>query len=395
MIFQPGLGSGGPGLQKPAGLYIHVPFCRARCNYCDFYSAASPGGVPDLFVETLRAEVRLYGEEPPIALDTVYVGGGTPSLLTPEQVFRLRDGLDGPFDLSGLREATFEANPESLDGDRLLAWRAAGFNRISIGVQSFQERETKALSRLSGPSACKSAVLSAERAGFSNISIDIMGGIPGQTTAAVTETLRLAASLPISHLSFYILEVHPGTGLYSDVVSGRTAIPGEEELAELYALAREIMLGSGFEHYEISNFARGGPKCLHNLKYWQGGEYIGLGPSAHGRFRGYMTSNPPSLEDWASEVLAGRLATGESRRMTREMEAENEVIFGLRLAEGIPISALEKLKEALGVPLQEKVRRLVEGGHAEVDGGRFRLTPEGFLVSSEVVAYLLPEGWRS
>jgi oxygen-independent coproporphyrinogen III oxidase len=373
----------------PVGLYIHIPFCASLCSYCDFYRAESPAGVPGPFVDNLLKEASLYREEVPQAVDTLYLGGGTPSLLAPDQMHRLLEGLRNYFSVSGEAEVSLEANPETVDARSASAWREAGVTRLSLGAQSFVRAETDLLGRRCTPRRASEAVRAARGVGFEDISLDLMGGIPGQTTGSLAESLREAVSLPLTHLSFYLLDLHRGTDLHGRVLSGEVSLPGEDSLADLYESARSTLLSAGFEHYEISNFARPGYRCRHNLKYWQGGGYIGLGPSAHGRFRGWMTANPRSLKAWSDALERGEFPIERTERITEIRRLEDAIIFGLRLSDGVPLEILEKLNP--GGDLPARLGKILDARYAEMDGDRMRLTERGFLLSNEILGWLLPE----
>lgn len=378
----------GPFRPGPVGLYIHVPYCASLCSYCDFYRCPSSAGVPDSFISHLLMEADAYRAEPPVEADTVYFGGGTPSLLTDPQLALCIGGLRERFDVAPHAEVTLEANPETVDERRAAAWLKAGVTRLSMGVQSFDAAEVAILERRCAPERARLAVGQAAGAGFANLTLDLMGGIPGQTPDSLARSLEMGLSLPVSHLSFYLLDLHRETRLFGRVLAGEVALPGEEALADLYERAHEILTGCGFEHYEISNFARPGFRCRHNLKYWRGGEYVGLGPSAHGRFRGWLTSNPRSIDAWAAALERGESAHVGAAKITERQRMEDEVIFGLRLAEGIPLETLESLTE--GADLSARLGPLDSSGYILEEGGRLRLTPLGFLLSNEILGWLLP-----
>ena len=378
-----------PFAPAPAGLYIHIPYCGALCSYCDFFRVAFPESVPQPFLEALLTEIRLYAQDPPVVLDSVYLGGGTPSLLSGVQMEELFAEVPRIFALASDAEVTLEANPETVDASQAEEWLGAGVNRLSLGAQSFVEGELALLGRRCSPGQAREAVRAATGSGFENLSLDLMGGIPGQSPRSLRRSLDEALSTQVQHLSFYLLDLHRGTPLHHRVLDGEVVLPGDEEVAELYELAHSALEEAGFEHYEISNFARPGRRCRHNLKYWRGGDYIGVGPSAHGRFRGWLTANPRSVEAWTAALSEGRLPHERTEKLTGRRIAEDAVIFGLRLAEGVDLESLRALTE--GEDISPRIEKLLAGGTAEVQSGRLRLTPRGFLVSNEVIAWLLPE----
>ncbi len=381
--------------EASAGIYLHVPYCTALCSYCDFYRQASPEGVPGGFADLLLAEASLYAETPPVRIDSLYLGGGTPSLLSDPDLERLLTGLSDRYAIAADTEVTLEANPETFTSERVRRWSEMGINRLSIGVQSFHPDHLRLLGRRAGAERSARAAAMASSSGISNLSVDLMIGIPGQKEEDVGEAVRCIAGLPVTHVSCYLLDLHGGTPLHDAFLEGRVRLPGEESVARFYELLHEGLEGQGFIHYEISNYAKPGYACRHNLKYWTGGDYIGLGPSAHGRFRGWITRNPSSVELWAEPLEKGEFPFEDRHPVSAKMRAEDALIFGLRLSRGVASDRLEEIQHELGVNLTDKVRPLVEAGYAELDEESLRLTPAGFLVSNEVIGYLLPDTFRA
>lgn len=375
------------------GLYVHVPYCASLCGYCDFFRIESESGIPEGFEDLILKEARLYAQDTPLLVDTVFFGGGTPSLLQPERLAKLMGTLGTVFRWAPDPEVTLEANPETLTAERLAEWRAAGVTRLSVGVQSLSPAVLSSLERRATAEGSLRALELAAAAGYDHLSADCMTAVPGQRTDEVRSTLDALAALPLDHLSVYNLELHPRTRLWESVLRGERALPEEDEAADLYLWVHDHLLRAGFEHYEVSNFARPGGRCRHNLRYWQGGETIGLGPSAWSRFRGRLYGNPRSLIDWTNSVARGEPASDRYETLTPEREREDRVIFGLRVSEGIAaadaIGLLEEDGRAAGPTLQP----LLDHGYAELDGDRLRLTVHGFLMSNEVLTYLLPAKW--
>lgn len=375
------------------GLYLHVPFCASLCGYCDFYRIESEAGVPEGFEDLLLAESRLYAQDTPLKVDTVFFGGGTPSLLAPDRMARLMGGLGKVFQWAPGLEATLEANPETVTSKNLAGWRAAGVTRLSVGVQSLSPGVLSSLERRATAEASLCALQLAAGAGFEHLSADCMSAVPGQVNADLRSTLETLAVLPLDHLSVYSLELHRKTRLWESVERGDKVLPDDEEAADLYLWVHDYLVRAGFEHYEVSNFARPGGRCLHNLKYWQGGQTIGLGPSAWSRFRGRLYGNPRNLEKWADAVGRGKPVADRSEDLTTGREREDRVIFGLRVKEGIAAADVRGLLEEGERDPEPTLRPLFEHGYAELDGDRLRLTALGFLVSNEVLTYLLPGKW--
>lgn len=375
------------------GLYIHVPYCASLCGYCDFFRIECESGIPEGFEDLILAEARLYAENAPLLLDTVFFGGGTPSLLQPERLAKLMGGLRAVFQWAPSPEVTLEANPETITVDRLAGWRAAGVTRLSVGVQSLSPAVLSSLERRATAEVALRALALSVEAGYEHVSADCMTAVPGQRTDDLQSTLDALTALPLDHLSVYSLELHPRTRLWESVLRGERALPEEDEAADLYLWVHDHLLRAGFEHYEVSNFARPGGRCSHNLRYWQGGETIGLGPSAWSRFRGRLYGNPRSLTDWTSCVARGEPASDRCETLTTEREREDRVIFGLRVSEGIAAADAIGLLEGDGREPGPTLQPLLDHGYAELDGDRLRLTVQGFLMSNEVLTYLLPGKW--
>jgi oxygen-independent coproporphyrinogen-3 oxidase len=378
-----------------AGLYIHVPFCASICGYCDFYRVLDRGGgVPAGFEELLLREAALYRESPPVELDSIYFGGGTPSLLGPERLGRLMQGLGAVFTFRPDAEVTLEANPETVTPEVLRGWLGAGVTRLSIGVQSLDGRVLAALDRRAGPDQALEALEQAASAGFRHLSVDMMTGVPDQDSGFFETDLERVAQLPVDHLSVYSLDLHPQTKLHRAVLLGRQSVPDDEDAAEMWERTHELLTGRGFDHYEVSNFARPGGRCRHNLRYWQGGEGIGLGPAAWGRFRGRLLANPRSLARWRDALKAGRPPWESVEPLDARRQRQDLLIFGLRVCDGVLLESVEELLAEDGRDPLALVKALTDHGYALFERGVLRLTPLGFLVSSEILAYLLPRGWN-
>lgn len=389
---------GGPpegGWYDPAsvGLYLHVPFCASICGYCDFYRMASADGVPAGFEDLLLREAERYRRTPPLGVDTVFFGGGTPSLLAPERLARLLGGLRALFRFSPGAEVTLEANPETVTAERLEGWRAAGVTRLSIGVQSLDEDVLAALERRASSEVALRAVALAAEAGFAHLSADVMSAVPGQDGTSLERTVETLAGTGLDHLSLYSLDLHRGTRLWESVLAGERSLPDDEAAADLYLAVHAQMASAGFEHYEVSNYARPGGRCRHNLRYWLGGETIGLGPSAWTRFEDRLCGNPRSLEAWTGRVLRDEPAHLTSEVLTEDRKREDTLIFGLRVLEGVDVEKVRPLLSAGGRDPQELIRPLVDHGYGVLEEGRLRLTPVGFLTSNEILAFLLPGRW--
>lgn len=358
------------------GLYIHIPFCIRKCPYCDFYSLENQS--EDIFaayISRLREEARSYKGKK-IDVDTVYFGGGTPSVLSDYFIFEVLDGIKESFNVSQDAEITIEANPSSVDLKKLLGYRKAGVNRISFGVQSACDDELLSLGRLHSFEEAREAVNQAKSAGFENISADLMIATQGQTLDSLKRSVCGIAGLPIKHLSCYILKIEDETP-YSRM---KLILPNEDECAEYYFSASKWLCDLGYEHYEISNFAKKGFESRHNLKYWNGEEYIGLGVSAYSYYDGVRYHNKRDLSSYLE---------GDDIEIIDEEEvnkAEEYLALSLRLSKGISIKKYIALGGDSGVlkKAEEVPKHLVK-----INGDRISLTEEGFLVSNEIITKLL------
>lgn len=364
------------------GLYIHIPFCVRKCAYCDFYSVPSQTGFTESYIDAVLSECRPYGG---MSFRTLYFGGGTPSLLGAGNLTRLLNGLREAFDLSQLEEATFEANPESVTDELLTAALEAGFNRISIGVQSLSDDELKAVGRIHNAEQAVAAIDLARRIGFRNISADLIAGLPGQTWDSLHKSIDKLISLGIVHISLYCLSLECGTPLAQN--SPRN-LPSDDTQAELFEEARSMLIASSFVHYEISNFAICGYECLHNLNYWRGGEYLGLGPAAASHLGGKRFKNRADLRAYLENPMG---IVEEVEELNPEEKAEEEAMLRLRLLEeGLDIAAFTALHGQDNVRrLQTRLDRLLREGSLLFDGSRYRLKPSLALVSNPILASVL------
>jgi len=367
---------------QPLGLYVHVPFCRTRCRYCDFYRVGENPAKMTLFLNALEREIQ--GVEPPPLhiVDSVFFGGGTPSLMTPEQAGQVLDLLGERFDLDDECELSLECNPSDLSVERLAAYRAAGINRLSLGVQSLCDRELGLLGRRHDAQRAVDCVRWARAAGFGNVSLDLMLGIPGQTAASFRRTVEGALALETDHVSVYLLEVHPGSEIDGLRRTRPGLFPSEETQSQRYEWLAERLPRAGLKQYEISNFSRVGAECRHNLKYWRRQAFLGFGPSAHSCLGTRRWRRPADLVAYLEAPLAAE---------EQETDAAEETIFlGLRLAEGLALSTLAQLLE---LEIAEVAKRLsgLEPLIELVDG-RARFSVRGFLVSNAVLTEVL--GWK-
>ena len=367
-------------MSRPLGVYIHIPFCKQKCVYCDFYSLPRREEDMDTYVSALQAqlaETDFSGYE----ADTVYFGGGTPSYLGPSRLAALLEAVSAACPIAPGAEITFEANPDSAgDPSALSALRRAGFNRLSLGMQSASDGELRALGRIHTMAQVRAAVEAARRAGFDNLSLDLIYGLPGQGFSRWRQNLSAATDLSPEHLSCYGLKAEPGTPLYAR----RDTLPGDEAQAEMYLETVSFLEDRGWRQYEISNFARPGRESRHNLKYWTLGEYAGFGPGAHSDFRGRRYA-------WARDLgafLRGERLFSESQAMTLRDRREEWLMLSLRTVRGLDPAEWEsrfRLPFAAFLPF---LTRCEEAGYALREAGRWRLTPRGFLVSNQIIGAL-------
>jgi len=373
-----------------AGVYIHIPFCRARCSYCDFATGQYEGALADAYVRAVAREVSCFGGDGEGArVDTVYFGGGTPSLLTPAQVEHLLASVRRRFRVEAGAEVTMEMNPGTLTPDTLRAFRAAGVNRASFGAQTFDDGELRRLGRTHTADDTRRTLRDLRAAGFDNVSFDLIAGLPQQTLAAWSRNLEEALSLGPEHLSLYLLEVHEGTPLAEQIRQGRYETPDADLAAEMYQLLVARTRAEGYEQYEISNFARPGRESRHNLKYWTGAPFYGFGCSSHS-FDGRHTrwSNERDSRRYV-ELVEGRGDAVVERTELDARAAGAEALFlGLRLLRrGVD---LREHRARFGADVraeyEDDLRRFNEAGLVELEGDTLRLTPRGALLSNEVFA---------
>ena len=329
-----------------AGVYIHIPFCKRKCKYCDFVSFPDFEH-EDLYFVALISEMRKYA---PLmrgrAFDTVFIGGGTPTCLKPGRIKALLAEAKKCFDIAENAEISCEANPESASEEKLKELFEAGVNRLSIGLQSASDIELHRIGRIHTRSDFIRAFNAAKKAGFTNINADIMHGLPGQTMESYLETLRFAVSLGLEHISSYALILEEGTPLFGDVENGRVTLPDPDETADMEDAGFEFLKENGYERYEISNFAKEGFMCRHNLNYWDNGEYLGLGLNSHSalRLKGDWTrfNNTAVLKEYIEELGEGKLPVRDTRRIERDEEMFESIMLGLRKTSGISRAGFEQ-----------------------------------------------------
>jgi len=359
------------------GLYVHIPFCVRKCSYCDFYSEA---GRLHLLDDYLEALLREAGQHRGLSFDTLYIGGGTPSLLGAAGLEQMMAGLAGCFGLSNLKEATIEANPDTAGSEFLGAAVASGVSRLSLGVQSLNDDELTKSGRLHNAGQAMAAIDLARECGFEDISADIIVGLPGQTTQSLENTLCSLVHSAVMHISAYCLSVEPGTEFARHPPPD---LPDDDAQAGLFEFAACYLKERGFAHYEISNFARPGRECRHNLNYWRGGEYLGLGPGAASHLDGRRFKNTANLDKYIEDPLASQC---EAEELDAEAKSAEEAMLRLRLLEeGLDITDLTaRYGIANTYNLQRRLNRLSDDKMLDRAGTRYRLPPERVMTSNRV-----------
>ena len=376
-----------------AGIYIHIPFCRTRCSYCDFATGAYNGPLAERYVRALATEI--IGFERAAAgvreVDTIYFGGGTPSLLAPAQVTRILQAVHQRFQVTTGAEVTMEMNPGTVTPQILQEFRAAGVNRASFGAQTFDDDELRRLGRSHTAEDARQTFAGLRGVGFENISFDLIAGLPGQTLSAWSRNMGEALALRPEHLSLYLLDVHEGTPLADQLRRGMWPQPDPDTAAEMYRLLLETTEAAGYEHYEISNFCLPGYESRHNMKYWTGAPYYGFGCSAHS-FDGERTrwSNERDAVRYVEMIEAGRSATIETIELDRQEASAEALFLGLRLMRGID---LQEHRARFGSNIREEhaddLARFSEAGLIEINDSIIRLTRSGTLLSNEVFAIFI------
>ena len=369
------------------GLYLHVPFCSAICNYCNFNRGLFDAALKVRYVDALARDIATAGgERPRPAADTIYFGGGTPSLLEPEEIARLITACREAFDVEATSEITLEANPETVTTDRLTAFRAAGVNRLSFGVQSFRDEELKRLSRLHGAVRARDAYREARQAGFDNISLDLMMWLPEQRVDQWLVSIDAAIDLGPEHLSLYLLEVYPNAPLKEDMARAQWSQAPDEDAAAMYLEAMARLDAAGYAQYEISNVARPGRRSRHNLKYWTDGEWLGFGCGAHSTRSGARWKNVSGTDEYVARVDAGQSPAVDVRQLPAAERLGDALFTGLRLSDGVDEAAIAG---RYGVDVWQRygpdLELFLENGVLTRQDGRISLTRQGMLVAHDVM----------
>jgi oxygen-independent coproporphyrinogen-3 oxidase len=408
----------------PIGIYIHIPFCERKCSYCNFNTTDFNEAISNPYVEAVQLEIAYWGRHQskldmtlntesvdPVEADSIFVGGGTPSMLAPSQLGEIIRSCRDAFDIVQDAEITIEINPSSCLDSKPEGWLEAGINRASVGVQSFLDRDLAPLGRTHSPDDARTTMRKLRRSGFDNLSLDLIAGLPEQSVGDWEFNLREALALEPEHLSLYLLEVKEGTILSSQINRGQRPAPDDDAAAEMYTMICERTLEAGYEHYEISNFAidrrgrgstqdacapRGGRekgeahstspyRSRHNMKYWTGVPFVGIGCGAHSYDGSARWSNIKKTESYIGSVTGSGQAIAERRELSDSDRAAEALFMGLRLIEGVD---LDQFRAAYGLDVaavyKGDLARLEEDGLIELEGSCLRLTASGLLMSNEV-----------
>lgn len=388
--------------QPPLAIYIHIPFCQHKCPYCDFNTYAGREAQYDALVQALTDDIRQTGEalgEPPVR--TIFVGGGTPTVLAPEHLQAIFAALHRAFTILPEAEITSEANPGTVDASRFETLRALGVNRLSMGVQSFDDEELRFLGRIHNAAEARAAFQLARRVGFENINLDFMFGLPHQKPEIWRKTLQTAIDLQTEHLSLYSLTVEPGTALAAWVARGQVSQPDPDLAADLYEIAQDMLARADFLHYEISNWARGPLQAdalpryasRHNVVYWRNAPYLGFGPGAHSWFQGVRRAVIPDVTEYIRRVQAGVPVWQMEEAIPRALAMGETMMLGLRLVQaGVDRAAFQ---QRFGIDITEaypdQISSLLAADLIELTPQRLRLTERALLIGNEVFAAFLPD----
>ena len=366
-------------MSNSIGLYIHIPFCKHKCPYCDFFSGNADENAFDNYVIELKDKIKYWSEKAKRDVATVYFGGGTPSVLGADRLCDILDFIKSNFNIQNNAEITVEVNPDSAKTIDFKKMYACGFNRISMGMQTAVEDELRLLGRIHSIDDAKTSVERAKSAGFNNISLDLMMGIPNQTIESLEKSISFCADCKVTHISSYILKIEENTPFYK--VQNKLKLADDDMQAEMYLKAVEMLDSLGYKQYEISNFAKQGYESRHNTNYWRCGEYIGIGPSAHSFFEGKRFFYSRSMDDFNNNKLSFEGTGGDE---------EEFIMLSLRLKSGLNYSEFEeKFGYTLPSYIIKKVKEYEKYGYTNVTDKSISFTPKGFLVSNSIISELI------
>lgn len=375
-----------------AGIYIHIPFCKRKCIYCDFYSLTCSSQVMEHYVAAVLKEARLRNGELMNAVNTLYVGGGTPSLLSTDHFRTLIDGLSDVFNLSKLQEFTIEVNPDDVTSETMSVYQSLGVNRVSMGVQSFDDKDLHFINRRHSSQQALEAVENIRNSGVNNVSIDLIYGIPGQTLDTWMHNVQQAIALDVQHISAYCLSYEEGTPLWHMRERGEVQEVDEETTVRMYEVLVEHLRKAGYLHYEISNFALPGFESKHNSSYWDGTPYLGLGAAAHSYDGGAVRSYNPADIDGYMKCLDLDMLPCEREQLSPVEQYDEMVMLALRTSHGLDLSRLNRrFGHAESEAFKTKAQRFVECGLLVCENGVYRLSQKGVMVSNVVISDLFAD----
>ncbi len=365
-----------------AGIYIHFPFCIQKCDYCDFFSDALDNRL-ELYLQALKKEILLRREDPhfnALSFSTLYFGGGTPSLLEPEQVEEILDAVRINLTLTPDAEITLEANPGTLSKEKLRRYFKSGVNRLSLGIQSFNDQELQLLGRMHSADEAIQAIQWAKDTGFSNLSLDFIYGLPGQSWEDFQKTLQRAVSFEPQHLSLYALSWSKHTKLGLKIIEQSISKPMDIIVGMMQRLMAQVLTSAGYHHYEVSNYALPGYECLHNLKYWESEPYLGLGPSAHSFIENERFWNVPDIAHYLDVLSENKPPTEEKEVLSGEECNLEKIALGLRTYKGIPVALVDDNAS--------KINDLIKNRLAYIKDDHLILKEDGFLLADEIAVQL-------
>jgi oxygen-independent coproporphyrinogen-3 oxidase len=371
------------------GLYLHVPFCSSICNYCNFNRGLFEPGLKDRYVAALEQEIRgaPAAHSPGASADTMFFGGGTPSLLEPREIAALIRACRETYDVRADAEVTLETNPETSTPERMEGFRHAGVNRISFGVQSFRDAELKRLGRIHSADRAREAVREARAAGFDNISLDLMMWLPQQRERDWRENVESLIDIGPEHASLYLLELYPNAPLKEEMARAGWSLAPDDDAAEMYLWSMERLETAGFRQYEISNVARVGLASRHNLKYWQDGEWMGFGCGAHSTIGSARWKNVSSTEDYVTRIGRGESVAVDRRELARDTQLEEALFTGLRLSDGLDLARIGARYEVdVWARYGSALQPFLDAGLVVHAPPKLRLSREGMLLANEILA---------
>ncbi|WP_350342505.1 radical SAM family heme chaperone HemW [Proteinivorax tanatarense] len=364
-----------------SGLYIHVPYCHSKCSYCDFTSYASAHNYSDYISAVIR-ELKLQQEKIAVLKpSTIFMGGGTPTILPTDLIAELFFELSRIYNLRNIVECTIEANPKTLTLENLIAYKKIGFNRISIGVQSLQSEILNSISRAHNPTEAIEAITLAKVAGFENISVDLLYGLPSQKKGHVLNDINRLISEGVKHISFYGLQVEENTPIQNKIEKGLLHLPNEKEVISQYLEGANLLESKGYKQYEISNFSKKNYKCLHNLGYWDGSDYLGLGVSSHSKKGNKRFYNTEKISKYLKNIQEGFIAVEKVYALAEHEEKLERLMLSMRTNEGVPLSNMVYSNAA-----KKYIENLVSNNMAQTVEGKLILTPKGYLLSNKIIS---------